>query len=252
MELFGFLGLGNATILTGAAAAIATGALVSVVSNVLRPLSRSSKLEGRVQSLEVRLAAASTYQPVLQMADEVLNAVSSQATDHVVEMFEAAATTRSFFTRRQDPTEIAAAIAIDLHDNIQLAASIARPIQSMLDNGSIEVVPERARLTADAKDMAKQLGSTSWDKYSASLLTGASMPSTTASQVVDCFTQVAKLKSAVSSLPRKPTANALIDVLDQSVSVIQAAARATDLFRPQGEPQPLKALPAPDESVAAE
>lgn len=245
MELFGFLGLSNATILTGAAAAVATAAMVSVVGRALRPASRSSSLDSRVESLEIRMAAASTYQPVLQMADEALRGVSSGATEQVMEMFEAAATTRSFFAKRQSPAEIAEELVNDLRDNIQLAAAIARPIQAMLDNGSIEVVPERARLAADAKEMAAQLGSTTWEKQSASLLTTASMPSTNASLVIECFAQIGMLKSAVSKLPRKPAADALIEVLDQSVTAIQAAGRAADLFRPHSETE-MKALPAPE------
>jgi hypothetical protein len=163
------------------------------------------------------------------MADEVLRQVSSSAVTPVIEMFEALPARRSWFSKTEEPTEIAATLVGELRDNIEHAAAISRPIRNMLDNGAIEVAAERARLAADTRDRAANLGSETWNRHRGAVLT-AGMPDTTSSAVIDCFTRIRTLKASAAALGRKPSSDQLIDLLRQSAELVTAAAAAHDTF----------------------
>ena len=227
MDLFAFVGLSNVEILSGAAVVFAGAATVSLAVRALR--NNGKELDARVNRLEIRMAAAQTYQPALQMADQVLNQVTSSAVTPVIEMFEALPARRSWFSKSEEPNEIAATLVSDLRDNIACAAEISRPIRYMLDNGAIEVSAERARLAADSRERAASLGSETWDRHRGSVLT-AGMPDVTSSAVIDCFTRIRTLKATVEGLGRKPSSDQLIDVLRQSAELVTAAAAAHDTF----------------------
>lgn len=228
MDLFAFAGVSNVEILAGAAVVFAGAATVSLALRALRNRG-GADLDARVNRLEIRMAAAKSYQPALQMADEVLGQVSSSAVAPVIEMFEALPARRSWFSKSEEPTEIAATLVSDLRDNIEHAAAIARPIRNMLDNGAIEVSAERSRLAADCRERAANLGSETWDRHRGAVLT-AGMPDVTSSAVIDCFTRIRELKASVDGLGRKPTSDQLIDVLRQSAELVTAAAAAHDTF----------------------
>lgn len=228
MDLFAFAGVSNIEILFGAAMVFAGAATVSLAMRALRGRG-SDALEARVNRLEIRMAAAQAYQPALQMADEVLNRVSTSAVSPVIEMFEALPARRSWFSKSEEPNEIAAILVGDLRDNIEHAAAISRPIRNMLDNGAIEVAAERARLAADCRERAARLGSETWNRHRGAVLT-AGMPDTTSSVVIDCFTRIRTLKASVEALGRKPTSDQLIDLLRQSAELVTAAATAHDTF----------------------
>jgi hypothetical protein len=249
MDLFAFAGLSNIEILSGAAVVLAGAATVSLAMRTLRNGSDKA-LDARVNRLELRMAAAKTYQPALQMADEVLNQVSTSAVSPVIEMFEGVPTRRGWFSKSEEPTEIAATLVSDLRDNIECAAEISRPIRNMLDNGAIEVSAERARLAADCRERAASLGSETWNRHRGAVLT-AGMPDVTASAVIDCFTRIRTLKASVEGLGRKPTSDQLIDVLRQSAELVTAAAAAHDTFSrvTNGEEAPA-AEEAPVEAAA--
>jgi hypothetical protein len=228
MDLFAFVGLSNVEILSGAAVVFAGAATVSLAMRALRNGGEKA-LDARVNRLEIRMAAAQTYQPALQMADEVLSQVSTSAVSPVIEMFEGIPARRSWFSKSEEPTEIAATLVSDLRDNIECAAEISRPIRNMLDNGAIEVSAERARLAADCRERAASLGSETWNRHRGAVLT-AGMPDVTSAAVIDCFTRIRTLKATVEGLGRKPSSDQLIDVLRQSAELVTAAAAAHDTF----------------------
>jgi hypothetical protein len=230
MELFSFIGLSNAEILAGAAAVTASAVALSFASRLVKGRTSSANMEKRIDRLEVRLAAAQSYQPTLQMADEVLKDVSTHAVAPLISIVEASAAPRSWFSKTEEPTETAAALASDLKDNVELASAIAKPIQNMLDNGAVEIAAERVKLAAETKLLAVQLGSSTWDKHRRTILT-AGVPDVMTSRVIDCFTQVQNLKLAASSLAKKPSTDDLIEVLRRSAEVVTAASQSVDAFK---------------------
>lgn len=228
MELFSFAGVSNAEILMAAGVVLVGAAAISTIARSMGGGARA-KLAARVDRLEVRLAAAQTYQPALQIADEVLKRVSNGTETAVIELFEATSSRRSWFEKAVEPHEIATNLVSDLRDNIEQATAIARPIHNMIDNGSIEVAPERARLAADAKERAACLGSETWERHGAKLLE-AGLPSQKGAALIDCFTRANALKASVNALGRKPSAEQLIDVLRQTAELVTAADQANGLF----------------------
>ena len=102
MELFGFLGLSNATILVYAAALGVSVIVTAEVGRLLRPARRH--LDVRVDRLEMRLAASGDYQSLLQSAESLLSDVAPLGVTPVTEMFEASNVKRSWFSAAAEPT----------------------------------------------------------------------------------------------------------------------------------------------------
>ena len=227
MELFAFIGISNAEILTGAAAVFAVATASSLAVRAFRRT--RGDLEDRVERLEVRLAAANALQPVLNQADELVRQVSQNAVRPVIEMFEDAPRPRSFFSTGAPPEELAAALASDLRDNVEIAAAIARPIRNMIENGSMEVSAERSRLAADIRTRADNLGSETWKTYRRALL-AAGVPNRSGEAVIACFARVKDLKAAIDAMDRRPSADQMVDVLAAAASLIEAADHANTVF----------------------
>lgn len=244
MELFAFIGISNAEILTGAAAVFALATLCSLAARAFHGTRRD--LEDRVERLEVRLAAANALQPVLNQADELVRQVSRNAVSPVIEMFEDAPRPRSFFSTGAAPEELAAALAGDLRDNVEIAAAIARPIRNMLENGSMEVAAERSRLAADIRTRADNLGSETWRTYRRALL-AAGVPNRSGEAVITCFARIRDLKASIDALDRRPSADQMVDVLAAAASVIEAADHANTVFAEASAP----ATAEPDQASAA-
>lgn len=233
MELFAFIGISNAQILTGAAVVFAVAAAFSLAMRAFRRT--RGDLEDRVERLEVRLAAANALQPVLNQADELVRQVSTNAVNPVIEMFEDAPRPRSFFSSGAAPQELAAALAGDLRDNVEIAAAIARPIRNMIENGSMEVSAERSRLAADIRTRADSLGSQTWQTYRRALL-AAGVPNRSGEAVIACFARVRELKASIDALDRRPSADQLVDVLAAAAGLITAADHANAVFAETNEP----------------
>jgi len=245
MELFAFIGISNAEILTGAAAVFGIAVAFSLAARAFRK--ERSDLEGRVEKLEVRLAAASALQPVLNQAEELVRQVSQNAVGPVIEMFEAAPKPRSFFSSGPASEELAATLASDLRDNVEIAAAIARPIRNMIENGSMEVSAERSRLAADIRTRADALGSQVWRTHGRALL-AAGVPNRSGEAVFACFASIRALKASVNALDRRPSPDQLVDVLTAAAGLIEAADHANAVFAGTLEPA---AASEPEEAAAA-
>jgi len=244
MELFAFIGVSNAEILTGAAVVLGVATAASLAARALRK--DRSGLEDRVERLEMRLAAANALQPVINQADELVRQVSQNAVGPVIEMFEAAPNPRSFFSAGPAPQELAAALAGDLRDNVQIAAAIARPIRNMIENGSMEVSGERSRLAADIRTRADQLGSQVWRTHGRALL-AAGVPDRSGEAVFTCFARIRALKASVNALDRRPSPDQMVDVLAAAAGLIEAADQANAVFA--GIPAPTTAEPEQTEAA---
>lgn len=228
MELFAFAGISNATILLTAASVMGLAAVISVVLRSLG-LSSSGTLAGRVDRLEMRTASSGDYRAVISMASDILSTVDSHGTPHVLEMFEDAGIGQSWLGRKVDAGAAADALLGELKTGIQSAAAIARPIQNMVDSGSIEVRAERARLADDIRRHVAAIKTPTWDRHGPAIL-AAGVPSTTVSTIVDCFTQMRALRTSALALTRKSTVDAFAGVLSQSAAVLASASQSIDLF----------------------
>lgn len=227
MELFSVFGITNLEILTAAAVAFSLAMALSLAVSAFRRTRED--IEGRVEKLEVRLAAASALKPVLNQADELVRQVSQNAVGPVIEMFEEAPRPRSFFSSGPAPEELAAALASDLRDNVEVAAAIARPIRNMIENGSMEVAAERTRLAADIRTRADTLGSRIWRSHGRALL-AAGVPNQSGEAVFACFARIRELKAAVNAMDRRPSADQMVDVLAAAGSLVEAANHANTVF----------------------
>lgn len=249
MEVFSVFGISNAEILAAAAVVFALALTISLALRAFRPA--ASDVEGRLERLEIRLAAATAVQPIIAQADELGRQVSQNAIAPVIEMFEDAPRPRAFFSAGPAPEELAAALATDLRDNVEVAAAIARPIRNMIDNGSMEVGAERSRLAADIRTRAAALGSQTWSFYGRALL-ASGVPSRSAEAVFTCFARVRTLRSAINAMERKPSADQLVEVLAAAASLVEAADQANSVFA--GVPEPAEQIQQavePDASAAA-
>jgi|GEM_PF-1500522 len=233
MELFAFIGISNAEILTGAATVFAIATMFSIAARVVRATRRD--LEHRVERLEVRLAAANALQPMLNQADELVRQVAQNAVNPVIEMFEDAPRPRSFLSTGAAPEELAATLASDLRDNLEIAAAIARPIRNMIENGSMEVAAERSRLAADIRTRADSLGSDTWRIYRRALL-ASGVPNRSGEAIITCFARIRDLRVSIAALDRRPSADQMLDVLGAAASLIEAADHANTVFADADNP----------------
>ena len=229
MELFAFAGLSNATILLTAAAVMGLAAVVSVVLRNLG-LSSGSALANRVDRLEMRTASSGEYRSVISMASDILNGVGAHGAPHVVEMFEYASASNPRFARNINAGEAAFTLVNELKAGITIAAAIARPIQNMVDNGSIEVRAERVRLAGELRKQVAAIRTPTWDRHGAAIL-AAGVPSTTVSSIVGCFTQVQALKSDALALNRSSSVDAFAGILGQAAGVLASASQTVELFQ---------------------
>lgn len=229
MELFAFAGISNADILLTAAAVMGLAAVVSVVLRNLG-LSSGSELANRVERLELRTASSGEYRAVISMATDILDGVSAHGAPHVVEMFEDASASSARFTRNFNAGEAAYSLVDELKNGITIAAAIARPIQNMVDNGSIEVRAERVRLAGELRKQVAAIRTPTWDRHGASIL-AAGVPSTTVTTIVGCFTQLHALKSSALALTRTSSVDAYAGILGLAAGVLASASQTVDLFQ---------------------
>jgi len=227
MELFSVFGISNAEILTAAACVFLMGVVISLAQTAF---SRSrAGIEGRVERLEVRLAAATAARPILNQADDLVREVAHNAVEPAIEIFDQAPRRRTLFGTGPGSHELAAALASELRDNVETAAEIARPIRNMIENGAIEVSAERARLAADLRDKASQLGSATWKEHGRAVL-ASGVPTRSSEAVITCFMRVRKLRAALNAMGRRPSAEQMLDVLTEAAGLVEDADRANTIF----------------------
>jgi hypothetical protein len=228
--LLGLFGLSNETVLTYAAALAGGVFIVGIASRALHNLTKNRGLTNRVDRLELRLASKDDFQPILKMAATLLNEVTPQSVEPVTEMFEAANSKRSWFGKRTEPSDIAQRVVDELKENVETTAEIARPIQSLFENGAIEIRAERNRIVQDVKLLASRLNSTTWDRHSTQLLQGG-MPNISVTLMQNFFSQVHGLKSAASGLSKGASIDALRGVLRQSATLLKSAEQSVEELR---------------------
>jgi hypothetical protein len=229
MELFAFAGISNSTILLTAAAVMAIAATISVVLRSLG-LSPRSELANRVDRLEMRTASAGDYRAVISLASDILSGVDTHGAPHIVEMFEEVGTSNARFARRINSGEAAYALLNELKAGIEIAAATARPIQNMIENGSIEIRAERTRLTGDLRKQVAAIRTPTWDRHGATIL-AAGMPSAMVSTIVTCFGQMNSLKTSALALTRSSSVDAFAGVLSQAATILASARQSVDLFQ---------------------
>ncbi len=232
MELFGFLGLSNATILVYAAALGVSVIVAAEVGRLLRPARRH--LDVRVDRLEMRLAASGDYQSLLQSAESLLSDVAPLGVTPVTEMFEASNVKRSRFSAAAEPSDIAQRVVDDLQCCIEVAAAIARPIQNMNDNGAMEVKAQRRRVGQEAKRLSARLNTATWDRHGAKLLSDG-MPSTSVTLLQGFFTQVHALKAVANEQGKGTSVDGLMTLLHLSAELLKSAEDNLEEFRRQAE-----------------
>ncbi len=230
MDLFGILGLSNATVLTYAAAVAGGFVVTSAVARMVNGKSGSGQLDQRVDRLEVRLAASGDTHSLLQAAENLLADIVPQGVGPVTEMFEAANLKRSWFSAPVEPSDIAQKVVDDLKDSIEIATGIARPIQNLNENGAMEVRAERRRVGIETKRLAAGLKTETWDRHGAQLLQGG-MPGTTVTLLQNFFTHVHALKVAANDQSKSASVNGLMNVLHQSAELLKSAGQNAEEFK---------------------
>jgi len=237
MELFAFAGISNSEILLAAAALMGIAAVSSVVLRNLG-LSSGSDLANRVDRLEMRTASSGEYRAVIAMASDILDGVGAHGAPHVVEMFEDASASNTRLARNINAGEAAFTLVNELKSGISVAAAIARPIQNMVDNGSIEVRAERVRLAGDLRKQVAAIRTPTWSRHGAAIL-AAGVPSTTVSNIVGCFSQLQAMKTGALALNRNSSVDAFAGLLTQAAGVLASASQTVDLFQGVVAEQPV-------------
>jgi hypothetical protein len=153
-------------------------------------------------------------------------------------MFEDASASNPRFARNINAGEAAFSLVDELKAGITIAAAVARPIQNMVDNGSIEVRAERVRLAGELRKQVAAIRTPTWDRHGAAIL-AAGVPSTTVSNIVGCFTQMQALKSGALALNRSSSVDAFAVILTQAAGVLASASHTVELFQGVVAEQPV-------------
>jgi hypothetical protein len=233
MELFAIFGISNAEILIGAASALVLALAVSLAVRAIR--TDRSGVTSRVDRLELRLAAAEAVQPILNQADELVRQVSNHAVAPAIELFELAPRRRTFFGSGPLSHELAASLASELRDCLDVAAGMARPIRNMIGNGALEVAAERTKLAAHLREQAGGILSETWKEHRRAILS-VGVPTRSVAALVKLFQCLRDLKHAVDKLDRKPSMDQVLDVLAAATRVLEAAEEANEIFAGSDRP----------------